>query len=248
MKALIPTTRTRPAWVTPLLCAFLCLCLSTGALASDPDDDLGLPSITDGDDDDGTQDSTGDAPDIQISADVLETPAADDQVGFVLLDRTGDTGTTYETGASTDEAEVVPKEDDFAPANSVTQLDDGVKMQGRMLLQLPYKGEGDLQAKMRSPPDAVDVRALLTVDNLDSLDELLADPSSIPYGVTTVLPVGKVATVNLNAFQKLVDLYGYVLSSGHVSVVILSKDSSGGLHVAAARLPASGGQMEIVTR
>ena len=220
-----------------MLCAFLCLSLSTGALAGDPDDDLGLPSITDGDDDDGddTQDSSSDAPDIQIAAtDIDETPP-DDQVGFVLLDRSGDVGTSYETGASSDEAEVVPQQDDYAPANSVTPMDDGVKMQGRMLLQLPYKGEGSLTARMRSPPDAVEVRALLTVDNLDSLDELLADPSSIPYGVTTVLPVGKVATVNLNAFQKLVDLYGHLLSTGHVSVVILSTDSSGGLHVAAAR-------------
>lgn len=249
MKAPLDPTRFRLGVLLPLLCAFLCLFVGTDVLASDPDDDWGLPTIVDGPDD-GDNSSTGgeDDKDIQIGLDVSEVPL-EDAVGIVLVDILGSDDTGFVEGVTADEAEIAPVPDAVAPGPVVIQsLGDGVAMQGQFLLKLPFKGEGPLQATIRSPADAVSVAALLTVDDLDSIEELVADPSGVPAGVSTVLPVGKVAVVNLNAFQLLVDTYGHLLGAKNVSVMVLSTDSDGELHVSVARMDANGGPMEVLVR
>lgn len=242
MKASTPSSRIRLSAMTPLICGLLCLFLTAGVLASDPDDDWGLPTVTDGDDGSSSSESLTD---IQIAAEVIESES-EDQMGLLVVDRMGHDGTSYAQGAADDEADVLPAE--VGSLVEVQELEDGLSMQGRVLLNLPHKGDGTLKAILRSPKDAIGVRALLTVDDLGSIDELLADPSGIPFGVSTVLTVGQVAVVNLNALKKLVDVCGDQLGGGFVSVVVLSTDSAGELHVSAARISTSGGSMEVVTR
>ena len=53
---------------------------------------------------------------------------------------------------------------------------------------------------------------------------------------------------NLKTLQEFVDSYGHMLGGGHISIVLLSRDSAGNLHVAAARIAATGGEMEILIR
>jgi hypothetical protein len=241
MKAPTTPSRFRLSVLTPLICGFLCLFLATGALASDPDDDWGLPTAPSEDDEDSS------SADIQIGSEVIEV-APESELGVLTVDRADHESTSFEQGADPSKADVVPVEAG-APVR-VKSLDDGLAMQGRLLLNLPYNGEGTLRATIRSPENAVEVRALLSVDHLGSLDELLADadPSGVPTGVSTLLPVGEVAVVNLNAFKKLVDSYGYVVGDGYVSVVVLSTDIAGHLHVSAARISAAGGPMEVLIR
>ncbi len=249
MKALIISPRFGFSILCPLICGFLCLFLATGASAGDPDDDWGLPTVTDDPSDGDSSSSSEDPTDLQIGLGVTETDP-DDDMGQLVVDLLGETGTSYVENASPNNADVGEPSMTAGPVTDlpVQVLNEGLAIQGRMSLNMPYMGEGSLQAILKSPVDAVSVKALFSVDTLDSIEELLADPSGIPAGVSTVLPVGGVATVNLNAFQKLVDSYGHLLTSGHVSVVVLSTDNAGDVHVAAARIAATGGTMEILIR
>jgi hypothetical protein len=248
MKASINSSRFRLGVLLPLLCAYLCLFVGTDAVASDPDDDWGLPTLIDSGDDDSGSSSGGDSDNIQIGFEVDEGQL-DQVVGMLFADLEGNDETGFEDGVAPKDAEIAPVMSSSASEPVVVQpLGDGLAMQGQFLLKLAYKGEGPLKATIRSPADAVNVAALLTVDNLGSIEELLADPSGTPAGVSTLLPVGQVAVVNLNAFQKLVDTYGDLLGAKHVSVIVLSTDSDGELHVSAARMDASGGPMEVLIR
>ena len=228
----------------PLACGLLCFLLSGVALAGDPDDDWGLPTMVEGGGEESSS-SGGDFTEVQIGSEVSEFVAAD-ELGQLVVDHKEALGTGFVEGATLADAHIRPVE--TGALVHVQQLAGGLALQGRHLLRLPAYGQGPLQATLRVPEDSVEVGALLTMDSLDSIDELLADSSAVPAGVSTLIPVGAVPAVNLNSLKEFVDSYGHMLGDGHLSVILLSRDSAGDLHVAAARIATSGGDLEVLIR
>ena len=244
MKASLSSSRFWFDMATPLVCGLLCFLLSGVALAGDPDDDWGLPTIVDEGGEEASS-SSDNFTDIQIGSEVIESVAVD-ELGQLVVDLEGSMGTGFVEGAAPADAHITPVETGVPVL--VQNLAEGLALQGRQLLRLPSYGQGPLQATLRSPVDSVEMGALITLDSLDSIDELLADSSAVPAGVSALIPVGAVPAVNLNTLQAFVDSYGHMLGGGHISVVLLSRDSAGNLHVAAARIAATGGEMEILIR
>ena len=261
MKASTPLTTDRRPW-SHLLVALLVLVLAGGAAAGDPDDDWGLPTLTDSGNasdesdpvdqdsssgDSSTEDTELHIRDILVSGEYVESGSRV-EVGRLVLDRSGHDGTTFQPMDTAEAAEV-------APAGShqpmwLASLDDGVALQtdGSVQVHLGPLGQGDLRARLDAPQQTTVVAGFLVVDHgLETLEGLL-DVNSSPQGVGTIVHLGEVATVDLNTLQHDVQTQGAALHGTHVSVVLLSLDYQGELHVAAARVPIAGGPIEVVAR
>jgi hypothetical protein len=254
MKALTIDNTKRQTLIAPLfLCALLCcFVFASGIDADDPDDDWGLPTLTDEDDppDDSEEQGSGGPDsdtDIRVAVEVQPTEL-NPMIGQILLDRQNHTGTTVTHEGLPGQMAELNSPDSSSPVQAA-QLDDGIAVQGFARLRLPLKGEGSLAARLLTPDGGHDVRAFVIIDQLGSLQELVSDPSSIPVGVTAFIPLPcGITSLNLNAFQNVVDTYGEKFVEGHISVVILSLDDQDELHVTAARLARDGGIMEIVAK
>jgi len=254
MKAWTIHNPTRNPLLVPLLCALLCFVVTSGSEADDPDDDWGLPTLTDEDDgssDDGSEESEigpDDGTDIRVAVEVVETETPEQQVGQIFLDRDGHEGTTFTYQGLPGQKAELNSPDGSAPVTA-SVLGDGISVQGFGRLRLPPRGEGSLRARLLAPEGGRDHRAFVIVDQMGSLQELVSDPTRIPTGVTAFVPLGEgVDFLNLNAFQNVVETYGHKFIEGHISVVLLSLDDQDKLHVAAARLGRDGGIMEVVAQ
>jgi len=257
MKAKPTTTARRPARHGAWLCAFLVLALAMGVAAGDPDDDWGLPTVSDGADPPANPSGgepgpsqASETPHIRMAGEVVlgEVPPTS---GRVLLDRSGHVGTGFVPVDTAAAAEVASQVTVEGPQPlRVQELGDGLLVRGEgALLQLGSHGQGSLRATLQAPEAAVIQRGFLVLDqDAASLQALLATDGTAPAAVTAMVPLGAVSGVDLNAFQQAVETVGQGLHGTHVSLLLLSRDAQGKLHLAAARLALTGGPMEIVAR
>jgi hypothetical protein len=169
--------------------------------------------------------------------------------GKLVLDRAAHAGTTA-VSVEAAAAEVEPL--NTAATLSVIELGDGVSFQADVRVDR-LEGMGSLRAKLVAPMEALAQQTYLVVDELGSqagVEGLLDSLQSGLSGVTGLVPLGAVAWVDLNEVQLGLDAYGAALDGTHVSIVMVSIDGLGELHITAARMAIheGAGDMEVVVR
>lgn len=200
---------------------------ATTAVAQDGDDDGVLPKHSS----DNSNSSTPAAVGVSMAApasDAIDPTEAmlsiTDLVGPTVLDTT-----------------VAPADAMFVASGPVNYeiTDVSVGLQASGLLGLP----AGYAVKFNAPQAAAARAALLVVHPADVGLEALLSGAVAP---TFIVPVGDLPTADLAQLQDLVSHHAGALPGLAVSLVYVSLDTTGALHVAAARITTDGAPIEIV--
>lgn len=245
--------------ITPTRCArlflavALCVFLSPAVLASDPDDDWGLPAKPVGSGqaagagfDDGGEASIEAATAAQplgFFGELVQADLLPGEVGSLELGVDGGVPVAPTTAVQASEADVVSA--DLSHELRVRKLAQTLLVQGSMRVT-PQAGT---TATLRAPQFAAYQVALLTLDDgqATSLDELVK--SSFAGHLEQALSLGDgFETLDLIKLRKLVAVHSEALAGKAVSVLVVSVDTDGEVHVTAARIQVSDLSLDVFAR
>lgn len=222
--------------------------------AGDPDDDWGLPKTAGapvgdglGGGNGGSSSSSASPGDVAVHGEIIPSEL-DGTVAVLTVDRTGADGSGLLPVDEPVAAELVVAEGVARTA----PLADGAQVQGDLLLRLG----GTVSATLTAAEIASARAAFLVLEGgqgAATLGHLLdgALTGVVPSAVLAAANIGDVAELDVDALAGLVASHEALLHAagvGHVSIVLLSRDSIGALHVAGARVPVAGGDVEVETR
>lgn len=245
--------------ITPTRCArlflavALCVFLSPAVLASDPDDDWGLPAKPVGNGQ-TTGSDIGDSSDADSKAVMAAQPLgfigelvhADllpGEVGSLELGVDGGAPVAPTSAEQASEADVVSA--DLFRELRVRNQAQSLLVQGSMRVT-PQAGT---TAALRAPQFAAYQVALLTLDDgqASSLDELVN--SSFAGHLEQAVSLGSgFETLDLIKLRKLVAAHSEALAGKAVSVLVVSVDTDGEVHISAARIQVSDLSLDVVAR
>lgn len=217
-------------------CAVALLLLCGAAAAQDNDDDGLLPysNPTNNGAGGGTSDASTSAV-VGVSTE-LEATTVDSDVAAIRVSSTSSQAATVVGGVAPDEATFVAE-----PGTAVAQQSgDTVLLQGNGTLFAPDTQPMRLERAQQAKSATV---LLLLDDGTAKLKDVLAGKAKLDQ----VVVVGDAASVKVQTFQALVDAHADDIGTQRVTLVFVSADKHGMLHLAGLAATADGAPMELVT-
>ena len=160
--------------------------------------------------------------------------------GSFDIDRTSSGGTELSTAESPESALIEAA--DINEPLVVADLDEGARLQGHMTVQ-PAE---DLALVMRAPEEHVlTIAVLLFESGYESIEAMIDDPSS--GQMHGALALGALAEVDVVRLDDLVKARAGSLPGSHVTLLVVTVDDEGAIHVTGARMAhAEGSEIELL--
>lgn len=228
---------------TSLVAFALAVALVAGPVAGQ-NDDVGIgKSASSGPSEAGSSESVGEIADTLSIAGAVDEAVADDLAASVAVSRS-DGGTLDIATVDPDQEFAVVTAAGDVPLSLEIAPGGDAAVQGHGHWEIPLGLEVTLHA---APQAQVSGAFLLVHQHPDGQLPLLSDVLTDGGGVSQVLALGDVGSVDVAKLEQLAHKFGDDLPGLTLTWVFASIDAQGGQHLSAARATASGAPVEILT-